>query len=283
MVSLLVYGLVVLSILYIVVFVLSNAVEIDVSDLYLIKTYNNYGIVRTALLFDEPLSMGLYFFLGFVLSELLRIRAPYKYILLLGSLCSFSLTAYVLVVSYYLVRSTTLGLKRVKTYLSLMLLFICLASLVLFFSERIQNIADFSEGSTRIRLALSIMAINTFVDNWFLGVGIGNSAREMLSYTNQFSSSINFEVMYSSNFYFSILAEFGIIGGVFFSFFVISVLKDLKNRVLFSGFVALLVYFLASSVFLSPIIWVFLLVCLLCNRESDESSNCRPSVIYVTI
>jgi O-antigen ligase len=243
--------------LYIVQVVLAN-LGVSFNLEHLIKYYPEHGIVRCALIFNEPLFMGLNFLLAVSLSEYIN-RGRFVLVLFcIGIFLSFSISAWLLMFLYFFVRNFSVNYYQVRFYAILIFGVISLVMLFLVFEDRILNIFSLRDGSTRIRIALTFASIDMFLDHWLLGVGVGNSGQLMSQYENEYFSSINMVLTYSTNLYLSVLSESGILGFCAFFIFLICLLKRaLIRRELLAGFVVILVSFMQQSVFLSPVIWFF--------------------------
>lgn len=259
MIDVLVNGLYIIALLYIPLVFLIN-IGIDLEIKYFIKTYVDYGIVRVAFLFNEPLLMGFYFIIALFLSDLLKKRFYIRLVFIVGIVLSFSLSAYLLLVFYFFMKNLTFNLKKLRFYILIVGSIILIVISMFIFSERIEKVFSFNEGSTRIRIALTLMALSTFLDNWIIGVGIGNSSVEMIKYFNDYSSSINFDITYSSNLYLSILSEFGILGFSFFLLFIGNLIIEEKDRGLFVGLLTICMSFISNSLLLTPLMWIYFLI-----------------------
>lgn len=270
LINLLVLATSCLAIIFIIITALANLnfiLDID----YLIKSYPEYGVVRMAVLFNEPLLMGFYFLLVLALANYLERAAVSNVIIIVAIMFTFSLSAYLLLFVYLLVKYVRINIASFRFYFSLILITGLLVGLLVIFQDRVLKILMFEDGSTRIRMALTISAFMMFLDNWVVGVGWGNSGALLSNYANLFSSSVHMEVKYSSNLYLSILCELGIVGILPFGYFMYYLTKiSMLNRGLFSGCLVILISFFQQSILLTPFIWFFWIVLILNNRSSQN-------------
>jgi len=270
LINLLVFATSCLAIIYIIITVLANLNFIlDIN--YLVKSYPEYGVIRMTVLFNEPLLMGFYFLLVLALANYLERTVVYNVILIVAIMFTFSLSAYLLLFVYLLVKYVRINIASFRFYLSLILITGLFVGLLVIFQDRVLKILMFEDGSTRIRMALTISAFMMFLDNWIVGVGWGNSSELFSNYANLFSSSVHMDVQYSSNLYLSILCELGVVGILPFGYFMYYLTKrSTLNRGLFSGCITILISFFQQSLLLTPLLWFFWIVLLLNNRSSQN-------------
>ncbi|MCG9597828.1 O-antigen ligase family protein [Vibrio sp. Isolate25] len=256
-----------IALFYVVLTLVAN-LNFDVDFINIIKTYPEYGLVRLAFIFNEPLSMGFYFILVYSIVDSTSKKKSYLFLLALGILFSFSLSSYLLFFLYLFLKNFRFSLFSPKFYFAILLMLALCFFAWFFLGDRVTRILMFEDGSTRIRIALTISALMMFFDNWLVGVGWGNSGALLDNYSNVFSSSVHMELSYSSNMYLSILSELGIVGSFPFFYLMIYLFrKSLHTREIFAGFVVVLVSFLQQSLLLTPFIWIYWVSILLIDKK----------------
>ena len=262
-----------ISLFYVLLTLLANA-NLIVDLAYLIKIYPEHGVVRVAFLFNEPLLMGLNFVIFLTLAEWRERRKWVSGALILGVLSTLSLSSYVLLFVYLFIKNIRLNLTSLKTYFVLATFVLLIIGMTIVLKDRINNILLLEDGSTRIRLALTISSFMMFLDNWATGVGWGNSGEKLSEYGNIFSSSVNMELSYSSNLYLSILSELGILGIIPFCIFIYFIIKSSKSdRGLMSGCLVVLLSFFQQALLLYPAVWFFWVVILTKNLKLNHVSK----------
>ena len=200
----------------------------------MVKIYPEHSMVRVSFIYNEPLLMGLYFISALAFSEQLGMAGYKTKLLILGVLCSLSVSSFLLLAVYFsyklLSSGNRLSIARIWYLLALSIIGVSLLAYML--GDRLDNILNLSDGSTRMRLSMMLSSLAIIEDYPLIGVGLGNSTIEMSKYTNEFSSSLNQDVAYSSNLYLSIFSEVGFAGGSLFMlalWFVYSRAKSLDK------------------------------------------------------
>lgn len=216
-------------------------------------TFKYYESGRFIFLFNEPLNAG--FALLIALYYSLKTSNIIQIILITIALLfvqsfTFQLLGFLLIIYSYkeLIQKNTIKYLTIVFFPFLGYIFLDL------YSQRFQNIFSLSEGSTRVRIAQLLRDIDIVKNNFFLGVGHGNSSKMTFEYLNEFSSSLrNYELNYS-NTLFEILTGSGFFGFLFALLFF--------NRILFgNNIIKLLLFllFLTNGFFLYPLLWFFLI------------------------
>lgn len=229
-------------------------------------TFKYYESGRFIFLFNEPLNAGFALLIALYFS--LRTSNIIQIILITIALLfvqsfTFQLLGLLLIIYSY----RELIQKKTIQYLSVVLFPFLGYMLFNLYSQRFQSIISLSEGSTRVRIAQLLRDIDIIKNNFFLGVGHGNSSQMTFEYLNEFSSSLsNYELNYS-NTLFEIFTGSGFFGFLFALLFF--------NRILFgNNIVKLLLFllFLTNGFFLYPLLWFFLIFLYQESRLSQKKS-----------
>lgn len=254
----------IICVIYIFIVAFVNVTPVNF-DLNFLKVYNEHGLVRVALIFNEPLLMSLYFSLAATFSVYLHYKKSFV-LFFLGTVLTFSMTGLFLVFTllfFFLIKRLS-----IKQFMILGTIFIVSFFYLIFtlFADRLNSILLLTDGSTRIRIASAYASIMMFLENPLFGVGFGNSKFLIEDYSGLFKSSFQHIDLKPANGYFLLLSEIGLIG--FFIFFISNIFSIIRHKNFCAPLVIVCVYFISSAIMLLPIIFVSLIVPMLMSRSN---------------